>query len=89
MRSHKSDMSHIMKLHVSSDDVRLDFADEDILVVKHMTSSRCEQLCLDDPICKVSMFDTNDSSCLIKRITKDASAQNGNMDDVVVSERKV
>ena len=75
--------SYVMRLRVSSDDVSLDFDDDEELVVQSTDSIHCEQICLHDPKCKVASFDTKDSSCLLKRVKDD------NMDRVIVREVKI
>lgn len=81
--------SHVMKLRVSKDDVRLDFVNEETLLVKSSDVPTCEKTCLQEPRCKVAMFDTTDSSCLLKMIPKDAWLVDGNMDKIEVNEKIV
>ena len=81
--------SHVMKLRVSKDDVRLDFVNEETLLVKSSDAPTCEKTCLQEPRCKVAMFDTTDSSCLLKMIPKDAWLVDGNMDKIEVNEKIV
>jgi len=81
--------SFVMQQRISDDDVILDFENDETLMVQSSNVDDCEQICLQDPRCKVAMFDTSDSSCLLKMITLDEWQKNVDIDKIEVTETRV
>ncbi len=81
--------SYVMKLRVTKDDMRLDFDDDETMVVTSTDAVECEQMCLGDPRCKVISFDTTDSSCLLKRVRTEQWLKDDNMNNIAVREQKI
>ena len=77
--------SYVMKLRVSNNDTSIDFENDETLLVDSTDAQDCEEICLLDPRCKVAIFDTDDSSCLLKRLSRDAWLKDDNMDHVLVT----